>query len=151
MWGYSGGAAAVGWAAALKANYAPELNIVGVAQGGTPANLTAAALYLNKGSSSGCEFQSGVGVADPPVIAVSFYGLGAAYPAFKAKLDSVATPRYGAVTDFVTSNCAIDVLLKYPNQDFFEDGVYFNGGETLLEEPTAIRVSSKVWYSAETI
>lgn len=39
--GYSGGAIATGWAAALHASYAPELNIKGWSMGGTPANTTA--------------------------------------------------------------------------------------------------------------
>ena len=33
-------------AAALQPTYAPELNLVGVAQGGTPANLTATAEFI---------------------------------------------------------------------------------------------------------
>lgn len=41
MMGYSGGAIATGWAAALQPRYAPELNLVGVAAGGLPANLEA--------------------------------------------------------------------------------------------------------------
>lgn len=39
MWGYSGGALATAWAAALQPEYAPELNIVGAASGGTPADV----------------------------------------------------------------------------------------------------------------
>jgi hypothetical protein len=39
MWGYSGGAVATAWAASLQHSYAPELNIVAVASGGTPADL----------------------------------------------------------------------------------------------------------------
>ncbi len=39
MWGYSGGALATAWAATLQARYAPELNIVGAASGGTPADV----------------------------------------------------------------------------------------------------------------
>jgi hypothetical protein len=39
MWGYSGGAIATAWAASLQNSYAPELNIVAVASGGTPADL----------------------------------------------------------------------------------------------------------------
>lgn len=35
MWGFSGGAVASAWAASLQEGYAPELNIVGVAAGGT--------------------------------------------------------------------------------------------------------------------
>ncbi len=37
--GYSGGGMATAWAAALQADYAPELNIVGSATGGAPMNL----------------------------------------------------------------------------------------------------------------
>jgi hypothetical protein len=37
--GYSGGAQAVSWAATLQHTYAPSLNIVGIASGGTPADL----------------------------------------------------------------------------------------------------------------
>lgn len=36
------GCQCIGWAASLQHNYAPELNVVGWAFGGTPANLTAA-------------------------------------------------------------------------------------------------------------
>lgn len=42
----SSGAIAVGWAAALADSYAPELNLVGAAHGGTPADLKALALNL---------------------------------------------------------------------------------------------------------
>src|SRR6266498_1716185 len=41
LWGYSGGALASQWANELAADYAPELNIVGVAAGGVPANIEA--------------------------------------------------------------------------------------------------------------
>lgn len=37
--GYSGGGMATAWAAALAPKYAPELNIVGAAEGGVPMNL----------------------------------------------------------------------------------------------------------------
>ena len=37
--GYSGGAHAVSWAAALQPTYAPSLNLVGTASGGTPADI----------------------------------------------------------------------------------------------------------------
>lgn len=37
--GYSGGGMATGWAAAMASTYAPELNIVGAAEGGVPMNL----------------------------------------------------------------------------------------------------------------
>ena len=37
--GYSGGAIAASWTATLEKTYAPELDIVGIASGGTPANI----------------------------------------------------------------------------------------------------------------
>jgi hypothetical protein len=40
MWGYSGGGQATAWAAELAPSYAPELPIVGAAEGGVPAELT---------------------------------------------------------------------------------------------------------------
>lgn len=39
LWGYSGGGLATSWAASLHPSYAPELNIVGAASGGTPADV----------------------------------------------------------------------------------------------------------------
>jgi len=40
LWGYSGGGQATAWAAELAPSYAPELPIVGAAEGGVPADLT---------------------------------------------------------------------------------------------------------------
>ncbi len=39
MWGYSGGAYATTWAAALQPQYAKELNLAGVVAGGTPTDV----------------------------------------------------------------------------------------------------------------
>jgi hypothetical protein len=39
LWGYSGGAFATTWAAALQPSYAPELQLIGAVAGGTPVNL----------------------------------------------------------------------------------------------------------------
>ncbi|WP_415916013.1 lipase family protein [Speluncibacter jeojiensis] len=44
--GYSGGGMATAWAAALAPAYAPELNIVGAAEGGVPMNLSKMARVL---------------------------------------------------------------------------------------------------------
>jgi hypothetical protein len=65
---------------------------------------------------------------------VSFFGLGAAYPAFKARLAEVSTPQFNGVLDFVTSHCALDVVQKYSGTDFFVNGTYFIGGEALLRD-----------------
>ncbi|KAH9822805.1 Secretory lipase [Teratosphaeria destructans] len=46
-YGYSGGAIATGWAASLQSTYAPDLNIVGWASGGTPSNLTGTTVFID--------------------------------------------------------------------------------------------------------
>ncbi|MDT7538290.1 MAG: hypothetical protein QOI82_1875 [Actinomycetota bacterium] len=51
--GYSGGAHATAWATELAASYAPSLNIVGAIEGGTPADLEAAAKYNDGGAAFG--------------------------------------------------------------------------------------------------
>jgi len=47
MEGYSGGGHGTSWAAELAGTYAPDLHIVGAAEGGTPTELMAAAKYAN--------------------------------------------------------------------------------------------------------
>lgn len=47
-YGYSGGAVATGWTAQLKNSYAAELDVRGWAMGGTPANLTGTAVFLDE-------------------------------------------------------------------------------------------------------
>jgi len=46
-WGYSQGGSSAAWAAELQPTYAPELNFVGAAAGGTPADLRAVADSLD--------------------------------------------------------------------------------------------------------
>src|SRR5581483_8277998 len=45
--GYSGGAVAADWASELAPSYAPKVNIVGVAEGGIPANYLDHFAYIN--------------------------------------------------------------------------------------------------------
>jgi hypothetical protein len=60
--GYSGGAHATGWAQELAASYAPDLNIVAAAEGGTPADLTATGKYLDGTLFAGLAFLSNGGL-----------------------------------------------------------------------------------------
>lgn len=62
MEGYSGGALASGWAMELQAGYAPEINLVGVAEGGIPANIYAIARKLDGGAFSGVELAATIGL-----------------------------------------------------------------------------------------
>jgi pimeloyl-ACP methyl ester carboxylesterase len=63
LWGYSGGALATGWAAELQPTYAPELNVEGVASGGTPADLEAAGRTIDGTVFSGLFLAASVGVS----------------------------------------------------------------------------------------
>ncbi len=60
--GYSGGALATTWAAALQPDYAPELNIVGVAAGGLPANLETTVKAFENGAAFNIAFGAVVSV-----------------------------------------------------------------------------------------
>ena len=52
-YGYSGGALATGWAAALHSSYAPDLNVVGWALGGTVANVKEWFKYIDGSAGAG--------------------------------------------------------------------------------------------------
>ncbi|WP_026918440.1 lipase family protein [Gordonia shandongensis] len=63
MYGYSGGAIVTGHAAELKKSYAPELNIVGAAEGGVPADLRSLLLAAQNNITSGLVLGAIVGLA----------------------------------------------------------------------------------------
>ena len=63
MWGYSGGALAVEWAAELQPSYAPELKFEGAALGGLLPNLTSAIETINMGPFSGAAFVIVIGIS----------------------------------------------------------------------------------------
>lgn len=63
LWGYSGGALASAWASELAPTYAPELNIVGVAEGGTPPDITAIADNIDGGAFAGIELAGSAAMA----------------------------------------------------------------------------------------
>jgi hypothetical protein len=62
LMGYSGGGQATTWAAELQPTYAPELNVVGVAGGGVPADLNAVARHLDGALEAGIAIAAGVGI-----------------------------------------------------------------------------------------
>lgn len=72
MEGYSGGAIATAWAAGIQKKYAPELNVVAIASGGTPAKL--------KGVFK--SFDTGAGNALFSIGLDALLGINRAYPKF---------------------------------------------------------------------
>ncbi|KAF2160353.1 hypothetical protein M409DRAFT_70514 [Zasmidium cellare ATCC 36951] len=103
-YGYSGGAIATGWAAGLQPTYAPELNIKGWAQGGTPANLTGTTVFIDGTAFSGFLPQALVGLSSP-----SAYGA-----TLEPKIDSIVTTEGASQIAFAEANCGVANLLQFP-------------------------------------
>lgn len=79
MMGYSGGAIATGWAAELQSTYAPDLRIVGAAEGGVPADIRALVDLADGNLGSGLILGGVIGVSRE-------------YPELARFLDRTATP-----------------------------------------------------------
>ncbi|MFE5286225.1 lipase family protein [Nocardia sp. NPDC056611] len=97
--GYSGGAAATGWAAELQPSYAPELAFAGAAIGGVPASLPAVMNNVEGGVFSG--FLVGV--------LVSYQR---EFP--EARIDELLNERGRADTSAAADLCVIELLIRYP-------------------------------------
>ncbi|MFI5783267.1 lipase family protein [Nocardia sp. NPDC051570] len=99
--GYSGGTIATGNAAELHASYAPELNIVGAAEGGIAADLRAMVHSANGNLGSGLLF-AGV------------FGASREYPELAAYLDQHMGPILRALRPVNTSLCQVFSGLALP-------------------------------------
>jgi predicted esterase len=100
--GYSQGGGAVAWAGQMQPDYAPELNLAGVAAGGVPADLVQVTLQLDG--------KFGFGV-----FAYALMGLDKAYP--ELKLDSFLNDNGRAkLAEMQKSACTFELLTTYANQ-----------------------------------
>lgn len=63
LWGYSGGGLATGWTAELQSSYAPELNVVGSAEGGVPVDFNALVRATQGSDAFGLLFAAALGLA----------------------------------------------------------------------------------------
>ena len=100
--GYSQGGGAAAWAGQLQPAYAPELNLVGVAAGGVPADLVQVTLQLD-------------GKFGFVVLAYALIGLDQAYP--ELKLDSFLSDNGRAkLAEMKQSACTFELLTTYANQ-----------------------------------
>jgi hypothetical protein len=104
VWGYSQGGQTAAWAGELLSSYASQLNVVGIAAGGTPADFTATADYLNGSAGSSFLLQAVVGLSEQ-------------YPD-GIPLDQLANNFGKATIDQVVANdCVFDTLFPYMNKD----------------------------------
>ena len=100
LYGYSGGAIATGHAAELHRTYAPELNIVGAAEGGVPADL-------------GVTLDVANGQATAGLVLAAVQGLSREYPDFAAFLDKNMDP-VGRAIMAVQSNLCVQYVSDFP-------------------------------------
>ncbi|RPF20861.1 lipase family protein [Myceligenerans xiligouense] len=99
--GYSQGGGAAVWAGELWQSYAPELDVVGVAAGGVPADLTAVSERLNGGLGFG-------------FMLLAAFGYDAAYP--ELDLDAYFNDRGRRLYEREQDAC-VDTALAYALQD----------------------------------
>jgi len=116
LWGYSGGGLATSWAAELHPGYAPELNIAGVASGGTPADFEAAARQIDGGVASG-------------LVLLASTGLTRAYPEMLTLLNDAGRQMVQRIGDM----CVGEAVSAFPFRHLNE----FTTSKDPLAEPVA--------------
>ncbi|WFD45263.1 hypothetical protein MPSI1_003945 [Malassezia psittaci] len=107
-YGYSGGAITIGWAASLRPSYAPDINMIGWALGGTPSNLSGTINHIDSTIFSGLILAGVTGVSD-------------VYPKVRAYLKNVLNSAGRAALEFCRQNCLQDIILKYPLRSIYSN------------------------------
>ena len=124
--GYSGGAIASGWTAALHPSYASSVNAKGFAMGGTPANITGTLLKLDKGLFSAFAI-------------AGLTGISYANDNLLEWLSPRLTAKGRRAIEFARSHCLVSTLLRYPFSRVVSDD-FIRGGSHLLEEPIVTNI-----------
>ena len=119
LWGYSGGGLATSWAAELAPGYAPELDITGVASGGTPSDFEAAFGQIDGGMASG-------------LVLLSSTGLTRAYPEMLALLNDAGREMIARIGDM----CIGEAVRSFPFRHLNE----FTTSKEPMAEPVARQV-----------
>ncbi|SCV71850.1 BQ2448_4544 [Microbotryum intermedium] len=119
--GYSGGALATGWSAALQNLYAPELNIKAVTLGGTPTNVTSTLMHLNGGLYAG-------------FVMTGLAGQLAAFPELSFRFNEVVTPNGRSKISAAQRHCANYALLNFAFSDVLSTD-FQSLGKDLVYDP----------------
>lgn len=123
-WGYSIGGQAVSWAGELQPSYAPDVKLIGVATGGTPADLQALAAFGN-GSVAGGFALDGL------------LGLGFSHPEFGLIfIVNENGLKEGAKAE---KECAIQTLREFHDKRFEEDSREGKSLEQVEETHPAVK------------
>lgn len=134
--GYSGGALQHGWAAALRKKYAPELNVVGWAIGGTPSNITTTIEVLNNNLFTGLLLGGMTGIYD-------------SYKSVKNYLDRVLTKKGQEALQYVREHCQGDNVAKFKDKNIF-DYEFSSKGKDLLHDDELQKVLKTLTLGADT-
>ncbi|QKX54854.1 uncharacterized protein TRUGW13939_01944 [Talaromyces rugulosus] len=106
MWGYSGGSLASGFAAELQPSYAPELNIVGAALGGTVPQILPVINATNKGLFTG-------------LVPSGIMGLANEYPEIDTVISEYLLPSKKDAFEKARSQCLVGDIIDYLGQDVY--------------------------------
>lgn len=117
LWGYSGGSLASTWAAELQPSYAPELNFVGVAAGGTVPNISSILETIYDSTAAGLAF-SGI------------YGESKAFPNMTTWLEENLLPETKEEYYSIANGCLAQASAAGVGKDLYS---YFNGGQAAFE------------------
>ncbi|CRK51568.1 Lipase [Rhodococcus sp. RD6.2] len=148
--GYSGGGMATGWAAALAPSYAPELPIVGSAQGGVPADLS--------------QMAAGLGGGPHPLFGLAFaatLGLEREY-AGRMEVSPFLTPAGTALRDRIANACSEQIIAdgaghstnevaQYPDRVLAPPMRAVFDENSLLNYPGAPSVPVFAWHGADDV
>lgn len=116
LWGYSGGALASEWAAELQVQYAPELNITGIAVGGLTPNVTNVLLSIDGTAAAG--------IAPPGLLGITNqYPEVYAYVLGKLKTSGTHNKTGFLATQNYTLSEDISAFLGQNISDYFEGGL----------------------------
>ena len=119
IWGYSQGGQTATWAGEQKASYAPNINLVGVAAGGVPADLMKTAFYLD--GSAGSSFLLGAVI-----------GLATQYPS-QIPLADLTNANGTTAINRAKSECVFESLFDFMNHKVSE---YTVNNQTLTQLTT---------------
>ena len=128
-YGYSGGGIATSWAASLQPTYAPEINIKGWTSGGTPANLTGTAVFIDGTMFVGFLPQVIAGLSAP-----SAYG-----EQLEPVLNRVITADGDAIIEQAKQICGAENLFTIPFQRI-QTEKFQTLGKDVFYDPTIAKI-----------
>lgn len=126
IWGYSQGGQSAAWAGERKSAYAPNLNLVGVAAGGVPADFLRTAAYLD-------------GSAGESFLLEAVVGLAAQYPT-QIPLSTLTNANGQAAIAKGKSECVFDALFEFMNHKISEYTVNNQPLDQLMAIPSVNQV-----------